>query len=110
MSFRSTIATLTALLAPLLSAARPTSAPAPKPAHTHSLLLAESFDDADLLKRGWYDGDRFRIVPAAFSGKGCAEYEARRQLVFSHGRRMQALHMTEETARSVEESLRQLPP
>jgi hypothetical protein len=36
--------------------------------------------------------------------------EARRQLVFSPGRRMKTLRMTEETARSVEETLRQLPP
>jgi hypothetical protein len=77
VSVRCAIPGLAALTSLLLAAARPSTAPAPppKPLNPDSLLLAESFDDADLLKRGWYDGDRFRIVPAAFSGKGCAEYE-----------------------------------
>jgi hypothetical protein len=72
---RFSIAGLVVLTSLLLAAAQPSTAPAPKPPNPDSLLLAESFDDADLLKRGWYDGDRFRIVPAARLGKGCAEYE-----------------------------------
>jgi len=38
-------------------------------------LFSESFDDADLLKRNWYDGSSFKIVSdGAFAGKGCIEY------------------------------------
>lgn len=44
-------------------------------ANQSSLLFHESFDDARLLTRGWYDGDRFRISKDAFAGKGCLEYE-----------------------------------
>jgi hypothetical protein len=44
----------------------------PKPS---AILFSESFDDADLLKRNWYDGSRFKIVSeGAFAGKGCIEY------------------------------------
>ena len=39
------------------------------------LLFSESFEDADLLKRGWYDSTTFRIVGDASAGKGCIEYE-----------------------------------
>ena len=39
------------------------------------VLFSERFEDADLLKRGWYDGNRFRIVADAAAGKGCIEYE-----------------------------------
>ena len=39
------------------------------------VLFSERFDDADLAKRGWYDGRRFRIVGDALAGKGCIEYE-----------------------------------
>lgn len=37
-------------------------------------LFTESFDDAGLLKRGWYDGERFKIAGGAQVGKGCIEY------------------------------------
>lgn len=38
-------------------------------------LFAEGFDDDPLPKRGWYDGDRFKIAAAdPFAGKGCIEY------------------------------------
>jgi hypothetical protein len=38
-------------------------------------LFSEGFDDPQLLKRGWYDGDRFAISDAKpFAGKGCIEY------------------------------------
>lgn len=40
-----------------------------------STLFQESFDDADLSKRGWYDGTEFRIVGDSFAGRGCIEYE-----------------------------------
>ncbi len=39
------------------------------------ILFKEGFDDAGLLKRGWYDGDRFKIVAdGARAGAGCIEY------------------------------------
>ena len=39
------------------------------------LLFSEGFDDAQLLERGWYDGDRFAIsAQGARAGKGCIEY------------------------------------
>ena len=38
-------------------------------------LFSESFEDADLANRGWYDTTRFRIVGGAAAGKGCVEYE-----------------------------------
>jgi len=40
-----------------------------------AILFREGFDDADLLKRDWYDGERFRIVPDSHAGKGCIEFE-----------------------------------
>lgn len=39
------------------------------------ILFHERFDDADLMKRGWYDGDRYRIVGEPADGKGCVEFE-----------------------------------
>ena len=39
------------------------------------VFFGESFEDADLAKRGWYDGSRFRVVGDAMAGKGCIEYE-----------------------------------
>lgn len=42
---------------------------------TAGLLFRENFDDFQLLRRGWYDGNRFRISRARpFSGSGCLEY------------------------------------
>jgi len=44
----------------------------PKP---DAILFSESFDDDDLLNRGWYDGTGFRIVSEeAYAGRGCIEY------------------------------------
>jgi hypothetical protein len=40
-----------------------------------SVLFSESFDDADLTKRNWYDGTKFRIVGDSWAGQGCLEYE-----------------------------------
>ncbi len=38
-------------------------------------LFAESFDDPELEKRGWYDGTACRIGDNSCRGKGCIEYE-----------------------------------
>jgi len=38
-------------------------------------LFEESFEDANLGRRRWYDGRRFRIAGNARAGKGCVEYE-----------------------------------
>lgn len=38
-------------------------------------LFQESFDDANLAQRDWYDGTMFRISRESFAGKGCIEYE-----------------------------------
>ena len=45
---------------------------APKP---RGALFSESFDDAKLKGRKWYDMTRIRIVGDAAAGKGCIEYE-----------------------------------
>ncbi|MSR60535.1 MAG: hypothetical protein EXS05_23315 [Planctomycetaceae bacterium] len=48
----------------------------PKPGEEPSAhLFSESFDDSQLLKREWYDGDRFTIAEKLpYGGKGCIEY------------------------------------
>jgi hypothetical protein len=38
------------------------------------VLFSESFEDADLTQRHWYDGADFRIVGDAWAGAGCIEY------------------------------------
>lgn len=43
--------------------------------HTDDILFSESFEDADLADRNWYDGTKFRIVGDAAAGRGCIEYE-----------------------------------
>jgi hypothetical protein len=51
---------------------RSASAEEPTPS---TILFNESFDDADLLKRDWYDGSTFKIVSeVAFAGRGCIEF------------------------------------
>jgi hypothetical protein len=60
------------VLMALLAAGAATSAPSTRKS---GVFFTETFDDADLLKRGWYDGDKFRIVESAKAGKGCIEYE-----------------------------------
>jgi hypothetical protein len=63
---------LTAAFAVMLGAQQPQ-----EPAT--GVLFSEGFDDDRLLERGWYDGDRFKIVNArAHSGKGCIEYHWKR--------------------------------
>jgi hypothetical protein len=39
------------------------------------VLFVERFDDADVMKRGWYDGSGVRIAGGAQAGAGCIEYE-----------------------------------
>ncbi len=45
------------------------------PAVRAGVLFSESFDDADITKRNWYDGTEFRIVGDPWAGQGCIEYE-----------------------------------
>jgi hypothetical protein len=57
-------------------AAPPAPDAADDAANAEGVLFRESFDDADLVKRGWYDGDQFRIVnDVPRAGAGCIEYE-----------------------------------
>jgi hypothetical protein len=53
-----------------------TSASSAEPAEKSAgILFSESFDDARLLDRKWYDGDRFAISDARpYAGTGCIEY------------------------------------
>lgn len=44
-------------------------------AKLENILFSESFEDANLAERGWYDGTKFRVVGNAAAGKGCIEYE-----------------------------------
>ena len=39
------------------------------------LLFSESFDDAQLTRRNWYDGAEFRIVGDSWADQGFIEYE-----------------------------------
>jgi hypothetical protein len=39
------------------------------------ILFSESFEDADLARRGWYDGTSFPNRRRCGGGKGCIEYE-----------------------------------
>jgi predicted amidohydrolase len=42
---------------------------------TDGMLFREGFDDARLLQRGWYDGERFKITgEGTRAGDGCVEY------------------------------------
>lgn len=52
------------------------AAPAATPAAAApGFLFSESFEDANLLQRGWYDGSKFKIVSeGAYAGKGCIEF------------------------------------
>jgi len=43
--------------------------------NTDGILFSESFENADLAERNWYDGTKCRITGDALSGKGCIEYE-----------------------------------
>lgn len=39
------------------------------------VLFHESFDDANLTNRNWYDGTESRIARGSWAGQGCLEYE-----------------------------------
>ena len=43
----------------------------PAQALPQGVFFSESFEDADLAGRDWYDGTQFRIVGDALAGKGC---------------------------------------
>lgn len=51
------------------------AAPPAAPVKGDGVLFRESFEDANLAKRDWYDTTRYRIVGNAAAGKGCVEYE-----------------------------------
>jgi hypothetical protein len=58
---------------PSAQPAAATAAPAGNPA---AALFSESFDDARLLQRGWYDGSKFTISGTQpYASAGCIEYE-----------------------------------
>lgn len=64
------------IVAGSVSLAANTLARAAEPeAKPENILFSESFEDANLGKRGWYDGTKFRIVGDAAAGQGCIEYE-----------------------------------
>jgi len=55
------------------------------------VLFSEGFDDARLLERGWYDGDKFRIAPnEALAGAGCIAFhwKANKSADFSGSRHL----------------------
>src|SRR5687768_2794726 len=69
---RAWVATGLVSMAAILGCGRETRAAAGKPAE---VLFTEGFEDAELQKRGWYDGVRFKISPdRPHSGKGSVEY------------------------------------
>ncbi len=39
------------------------------------ILFSESFDDANVKQRGWYDNAKVRIASNSYAGKGCVEFE-----------------------------------
>ena len=68
-------ATLVLVGLPVLIAAAPAPKTAKQAEKSAGLLFRESFDDSNLLKRNWYDGDRFTIAKEhAHVGTGCVEY------------------------------------
>jgi hypothetical protein len=58
-----------------VAAASPPATAAGTGGAPQGVLFTESFDDANLAARDWYDGTRFRIVGGAQAGRGCVEYE-----------------------------------
>jgi hypothetical protein len=67
------------MLVLLLCLSFASAAPSPSPARSEGdgVLFSERFEDARLLERDWYDGNRFRITGGAANGNGCIEYEWR---------------------------------
>ena len=63
------------ILASSVSLAAIASARAAEPeAKPDSILFSDSFENAELGGRGWYDGAKFRVIGDAMAGKGCIEY------------------------------------
>jgi hypothetical protein len=58
----------------LSSAAQPAATVSDPGGKPSALFFSESFEDARLLERGWYDGTKFTISGAPYAGKGCVEY------------------------------------
>lgn len=66
---------IAALLIPAPALAQRKKPVEPESRISSDILFYESFDDAKLLDRGWYDGKRFSIVKEkGCAGKGCIEY------------------------------------
>jgi hypothetical protein len=64
------------ILAGCISLVAVASAEAAEPqAKSENILFSESFEDAGLATRNWYDGTKFRIAGDAVAGNGCIEYE-----------------------------------
>jgi hypothetical protein len=54
---------------------KPAATAAAPAANPPAVLFSESFEDARLLQRGWYDGSSFSISRTQpYAGKGCIEY------------------------------------
>ena len=70
MRHAATLIAILTCLAGTLTAARPAGK-----TQADGLLFSERFDDADLAKRDWYDGGKFRIAADARAGNGCLQYE-----------------------------------
>ena len=65
------------IITPLLPAGQGlgSTTAAESPLASTSAFFTESFDDARLLQRGWYDGDQFTIATKeAHTGAGCIEF------------------------------------
>lgn len=62
-------------LATLLPTGIVTAQESAQESQPNGVLFSESFDDADLTNRGWYDGTNFKIdTNSAYAGDGCIEY------------------------------------
>lgn len=66
---------IAALLLGLVASGRAADPDTRAEANSKNVLFSESFENADLARRGWYDGTRFRVVGDAMAGRGCLEYE-----------------------------------
>ena len=59
----------------ILASGRPPATSAQAAKDSAGVLFSESFDDARLIERDWYDGDKFTIsAKESHGGKGCVEY------------------------------------
>jgi len=59
----------------VLPSARPSATAAQLAEKRAGVLFSEGFDDSRLLKRGWYDGDKFAVSDKEpYAGPGCIEY------------------------------------